>query len=193
MAGWIMANKEWVFSGIGLSVIGGIFFIFRKMVGNWITGQKGPQTVVTVNNLVRPQGNNELAGADLKSKIHILFIDDDAKFQVVNILKKAGWINTKRIKDVFNTDDAEVKCANILFIDIQGVGVALGFKDEGLGLALALKEKYPEKKVVIYSAESKGDRFHAALRKADSFLPKNAEPYEFQQLVEDYGKEIYPS
>ena len=62
----------------------------------------------------------------------------------------------------------------------------MGFNDEGLGLALAIKDKYPEKKVIIYSAETNGDRFHEALRKADSFLPKNADPYEFQRIVEEF-------
>ncbi|WP_339841810.1 hypothetical protein, partial [uncultured Alcanivorax sp.] len=55
-----------------------------------------------------------------------------------------------------------------------------------LGLALAIKEKYKEKKVIIYSAETEGDRFHEALRKADSFLAKNADPYQFQRLVEEF-------
>jgi hypothetical protein len=77
--------------------------------------------------------------------------------------------------------------ADIFFVDIQGVGVRLGFKDEGLGLAGALKDKYPEKKLVIYSAEPRGERFHTAFRKADGALEKNADPYEFQQLVEEFA------
>jgi hypothetical protein len=40
--------------------------------------------------------------------------------------------------------------------------------------------------VIIYSAETEGDRFHEALRKADSFLAKNADPYQFQRLVEEF-------
>jgi len=83
-------------------------------------------------------------------------------------------------------DDRDVVEADILFIDVQGVGVSMGFSDEGLGLALAIKEKYKEKKVIIYSAETEGDRFHEALRKADSFLAKNADPYQFQRLVEEF-------
>lgn len=123
----------------------------------------------------------------------ILFIDDDTKFKVVNILKKAGWVNTKLIKDIDNIDDLSVKNADIFFVDVQGVGKALECKDEGLGLALILNKKYPNKKIVIYSAETKGDRFHDALRKANSFLAKNAEPYEFQELVEEFSIELYPN
>lgn len=183
-----MQNKEWVFSGVGLSIISAVFvFIFKRK------RNEGPLAVVNVTNHIEnaPITKEKDLIDDFKTKSHILFVDDDPKFQVVTILKKSGWINTKRVKDIYNIDDVEVKNTNIFFVDIQGVGVALGFKDEGLGLALALKNKYPEKKVIIYSAESKGDRFHQALRKADSFLPKNAEPYEFQQLVEDYSKESF--
>ena len=105
---------------------------------------------------------------------------------MAKILVKSGWVHTKLIKDCETLDDENIREAQILFIDVQGVGVALGFSDEGLGLALAIKKKYPEKKVIIYSAETKGDRFHEALRKADSFLPKNADPYEFQKIVEEF-------
>jgi hypothetical protein len=128
-----------------------------------------------------------------KSLTKILFIDDDTKFKVVNILQKSGWINTTLIKDIHNVDDQKIKDSDIFFVDIQGVGKELACKDEGLGLALILRKKYKNKKIVIYSAETKGDRFHEALTKADSLLAKNAEPYEFQELVEQYSLELYPN
>jgi DNA-binding NarL/FixJ family response regulator len=94
------------------------------------------------------------------------------------------------VRDVGSLDEQTVQQAQIMFVDIQGVGKKLGFRDEGLGLARALKEKYSKKKVVIYSAQVNGERFHEALRKADDFLPKNADPYEFQQLTERLANEI---
>ena len=121
----------------------------------------------------------------------ILFIDDDTKFKVVNILKKSGWTQTKVVKDIDNIDDTSVKESDIFFVDIQGVGKALECKDEGLGLALTLRKKYPYKKIIIYSAETKGDRFHEGLQKADAFLAKNAEPYEFLQLVEQFSEDLH--
>lgn len=155
--------------------------------------------IINLNNGINSNVEKVTSQADSEDSIEkrkkltkILFIDDDLKFKVVNILKKSGWINTYLIKDIDNIDDIKVKDADIFFVDIQGVGKALGCNDEGLGLALTLNKKYPNKKIVIYSAETKGDRFHDALKKADSFLSKNAEPYEFQQLVEQYSKEIYP-
>lgn len=134
--------------------------------------------------------NDSLARRKLLTKI--LFIDDDTQFKVINILQKAGWVNTTLIKDIENIDDIAIKQTDIFFVDIQGVGKELGCTDEGLGLAIILRKKYKDKKIIIYSAETKGDRFHEALTKADALLAKNAEPYEFQELVEQYSLDLYP-
>lgn len=157
-----------------------------------INNQTNGIGINSVENLVKE--HVELLGPtldDLKNKIHILFIDDDVKFRVVTILKRANWVHTKAVKDVDSLDSPEVMEANILFVDIKGVGVALDFKDQGLGLALRLKIRYPNKKVIIYSAETSGERFHQAFHKCDGQLAKNAEPYEFQELVEELSREIY--
>lgn len=114
----------------------------------------------------------------------ILFIDDDTRFRAVKIISKAGWPNVRIVKDIAHLNSPDVLDTDIFFIDIQGVGKAMQFADEGLGLASAIKKKYPLKKVVIYSAQTTGERFHEALRSADYSLPKNAEPFEFIQLVE---------
>ena len=186
---YILENKEWIFSGIGISAIGLIFYFLKSK-------QKIPTTINENSNSVVVNVNNTLENnqdkqdrddclIELKKKTKILFIDDDNKFKVVNILKSSGLINTKIIKDINNLDSDEVRTTDIFFVDIQGVGKKLDFQDEGLGLANALKNKYPNKKVVIYSAENRGERFHEALKKADDSLPKNAEPFQFQQTIEN--------
>ncbi|MEW8424694.1 MAG: hypothetical protein AB2556_09415 [Candidatus Thiodiazotropha sp.] len=128
--------------------------------------------------------------SEIKQICNILFIDD-RKFGVVDILKKSGWVNTKRLGDIESLDDKEIERSHILFVDILGVGKQLQFADEGLGLILALKEKYPWKKVVVYSAEPTGDRFHDALSKADARLRKDADPYQFQTIVENFASELF--
>lgn len=99
----------------------------------------------------------------------------------------------QRIKDIRSLDDFEVNEANIIFVDVQGVGKLLKFKDQGLGLTIALKEKYPNKKLIVYSSEDEGkiETFHRALSIADERLSKNADPYEFQSIVEQFSKEAY--
>jgi hypothetical protein len=129
---------------------------------------------------------------EIKSICKILFIDDKS-FPLVDILKNEGWKNTIRIKDVDALEQMEVKEAHILVVDIQGVGKKLMFKDEGLGLLIALKEKYPHKKVIVYSAEDQGkiQAFHPGIDKADKRLSKNNDPYLFQVAVENFSKEIF--
>jgi hypothetical protein len=123
-----------------------------------------------------------------KALKRLLFIDDNyTEFKIISILKKAGWVNTKAIKDVTDLDDSKVIEADIIFVDINGVGTTL-FKDQGLGLASALKQKYQSKKIILYSAETTGDRFHKALKEVDSCLPKNAEPFQFINLIESYNQ-----
>lgn len=127
----------------------------------------------------------------LKSQVKILFIDDDKKFNVVKILKDSGYKNTTSVVDIKNLDEPLVKEANIYFIDINGVGKLLKCENEGLDLALMLKQKYPTKKIVIYSANKINNAFHEAWDKCDFKLEKNALPYQFQLLVEKYTLELF--
>lgn len=120
-----------------------------------------------------------------KDSTRILFIDDDTRFKIVTMLKKQGWVHTSIMKDLKNFEAPKFKEANVVFVDIQGVGKDMGFGQEGLGLADAIKEKFPDKKVVIYSAEKTGDRFHKALQKADASLSKDADLYEFELTLEE--------
>lgn len=198
---WLIGNTEWIFSGLGVFLLGVFMRLIRSSAKTQevipVSNESGLNNHINIeineNSEVNSKKNSNKAKApqkrnldDFKNCTRILFIDDDARFKVVKILSRSGWVHTKLIKDCDALDDRDVVEADILFIDVQGVGVSMGFSDEGLGLALAIKEKYKEKKVIIYSAETEGDRFHEALRKADSFLAKNADPYQFQRLVEEY-------
>ncbi len=127
----------------------------------------------------------------LKFKTHILFIDDNTDFKVVNILKKAGWINTQMIEDVDSTDDLRIRNSHIIFVDIVGVGRKLGHKKQGLGLVKRLKERHTNKKIIIYSAQSTGNRFDGSFRIADDFLSKNSDPYEFEKIIEKNASLIW--
>lgn len=195
---------NWAFGGVGVTVVGFILNLLRKkFLLNGEESEKlpkveqGNQQSVNLNiyngkqvkdEMTEVMANLESDNLELKkNNTKILFIDDEVRFKVVKILQRAGWIHTKLIKDAESLDQIEINDANIIFVDIQGVGIELNFKEEGLGLASALKNKYPDKKIIIYSAEQKGDRFHRALREVDDFLQKDADPYQFQRIVEDFA------
>lgn len=164
-------------------------------VSNHSSSNSSPVINITNNlNSERgtPQANNPASNSDekLKDTTRILFVDDNhTEYKMVSILKKAGWTKTKSVKDITDLDTQIVINSDIIFVDINGVGLTL-FEDQGLGLASALKLKYPNKKIVIYSAETSGDRFHKALRQVDDCLSKNAEPYQFINLVEQLSKSL---
>ena len=126
----------------------------------------------------------------LKKLTNILFIDDDVKFKIVQIIIKTGWKDTESIVDLEHYDDELLRKSHIIFVDVQGVGKALDCKDEGLSLALNIKKKYPQKKVIIYSAVQAHKVFHEAIQKVDFLLSKDAEPIEFTSLIERFSKEI---
>ncbi|SKB80731.1 Response regulator receiver domain-containing protein [Salegentibacter holothuriorum] len=189
-------NYEWIFSGVGATVVGialTYILIEKRKKKEKTTSKTATNTGgITINNNVNSplikesvKESPENKKNRIKESTRILFVDDNhTDFQIVSILKRQGWKNTKSIKDVINLDDSKVKESDIIFVDINGVGTTL-FKDEGLGLASALKNKYADKKIIIYSADNKGDRFHKALREVDGCLSKDAEPFQFSNLIEN--------
>ncbi|MGR5556311.1 hypothetical protein ACQKQC_08420 [Vibrio fortis] len=197
---FLFENASVIFSGIGVAAIGGVYKLSQGKKDTPNTELDNKNSITNNINIdVKSQAEKKEAQDNLssppsdsrvkeiKNNTKILFIDDDTRFKVVKILNKSGWVNAKLVKDIDSLDCHDVLDANIIFVDVQGVGVELNFKEEGLGLAAALKEKYPDKKIIIYSAEQKGDRFHEALRKVDDFLAKDVDPYQFTSLVEKFS------
>lgn len=100
---WIITNKEWLFSGLGITII-----VF--VVKNFLTkknrsedkktlSQSNSQTQNVTVNLAQSQPSaisaksNEIESTALtiegiKAQTNILFIDNDKKFKIVSILKK---------------------------------------------------------------------------------------------------------
>lgn len=92
--------------------------------------------------------------------------------------------------DVRDTNAERIRKAHIIFVDIIGVGKTL-YEDEGLGLVVDLKKKYPQKKVVIYSAIPEHKLFHEAIKLADDQIPKNSQPAVFVSLIETLAEDIW--
>jgi hypothetical protein len=196
MIDFIKNNYTWLFSGLGITLgifLWNIFFKNKDKKNQPNSNKQTNNNSIIINNNLGFASDNKLSSNESleetsKSLTRILFIDDNhTDFKMVSILKKSGWVNTKSVKDITDLDDSRVLESDIIFVDINGVGTTL-FQDQGLGLASALKKKYPQKKVVIYSSETKGDRFHKALREVDSCLHKDAEPYQFINLIEGFKK-----
>ena len=164
---------------------------FQDGTGNNIISGTNNVTIVGDNNVVQTSPNDKKTQAakekQQKELTQILFIDDE-DFSVLKMLKRAGWKNVKKKSDVFDLDDVDIRNADIVFVDIKGVGLSLGFKNQGAGLAAAIKQRYPKKGVVIYSGTHEHDIFDLAWDQVDARLSKNAEPVQFMYLIEQYGR-----
>lgn len=200
---WSLTNKEWVYGGIGITailwVLGFLNVVFKSLTK--ILFPKSDSTVVNfINNLNSPVYTEQQKSEpnqckhtpeQRKALTQILFIDDETGFKVINILKKVGWVNTRLIKRINGPDDENILKADICFIDINGVAKDLFPVYEGLGLVGAIRDRHPHKKIVVYSSQQQRDAFNSLWDKADARLPKNADPYEFENLIENFSEEIY--
>lgn len=145
----------------------------------------------TTSHISEAQDKEEISEIERRKKLtNILFIDDDTKFNIVKILKTEGWENIKSVIDLKSYNDPKLVSSQIIFVDIQGVGKLLECKEEGLGLALHIKNQFPNKKVIIYSAIQSHKVFHEAIQKVDFLLSKDAEPIQFINLVERFSLEV---
>ena len=75
----------------------------------------------------------------IKNNTGILFIDDETGFSTVKIFKQSKWNNTNIEKDIANLDSDLIVKNDIFFIDINGVGKKLRYKDGGQGLCVDIK------------------------------------------------------
>ena len=190
---WIIENITWLFSGIGVAIVVPILgTLMRKHSAK--TEKSTTSSPITITNNVMSNGGvnvdsvNNFSKSNStnleRSQISILFIDDQ-KFDYVKILKKAGYQNTRRINDVHSIDCSEIVYADIIFVDINGVGTNLFPTEQGLGLAKAIKKKYASSKcVVLYSASQQP--LNQEFFILDGVLNKNAVPYEFINLIESW-------
>lgn len=129
---------------------------------------------------------------DLKTSVNILFVDDEEFKLTTELREKDGWKNLRIISKVDSISQKEILDSHLIFVDIQGVGKELGFKN-GLDLIVAIKKTYPEKKVVMYSSESKGtvDAFHEADNLVDDRLRKSANRYQFDSCITRLSEECF--
>lgn len=206
---WIGNNREWLFSGAAIAVISLLWrFLYPSFKRNNDNeykpslSQANNQTQNVMVNVAQPAIDSNKSNMEIKERgltfegvraqTNILFIDDDKEFKIVPILKKAGWKNTSFFPnaDIKDINNEKIQKAHIIFVDIKGVGQTM-YIDEGLGLVVDLKRKYPQKKVVIYSAIPEHSLFHDAIKLADDQIPKNSQPAVFVSLIETLAEEIW--
>lgn len=188
---WLLDNKEWFFSGIGVTLLSTFIFFFKNAENKSDSKSKQYQQKQSVSQIVNvnfpksdsiPSSSNEKK-CD-KEGVSILFIDDQS-FDYIKNLKQAGFINVKKISNVKRIDAPEIYNADIIFVDINGVGANLFPNEQGLGVAKAIKKQFGDKKkVYLYSAQHQA--LNSDFNQLDGVLSKNADPYEFINIIDNY-------
>lgn len=159
-----------------------------------ISGDNNSITQIDTLNVysenTRKNTKKELVIDEIKNKIKVLFIDDK-EFPVVEHLKSIGYVGVDYMEDVKDLDDHRIRFAHIIFIDINGVGIQMGFSNQGMGLCGALKDKYGDKKkIILYSGETDGNIFDQDAKKADATLKKDSDVYQFISYITDYAQKL---
>jgi len=127
-----------------------------------------------------------------KESVSILFIDD-LDMPVVESLKKAQY-KVKKIRDVKNIDDAEVKNAQIIFVDFDNVGRFVSPQHQGAGLVKELKIKYKSTKyIVLYTAQPNmptDTAMNAMFNMADARMRKDSDVTDFTEQIREALKKL---
>src|SRR3989344_1005209 len=114
----------------------------------------------------------------LKEKTNILVIDDK-DFKQIDQLRTLGWKNIRKIDDLNNVDGEESNWANVILIDVQGVGGSYSKKNGGIHLTRALRDRYGDSKwLVLYSADRSYGMDVFSEAGAHDYIPKNTKPLE---------------
>jgi hypothetical protein len=126
---------------------------------------------------------------ELKDKTRILLIDDE-ETGLVESLKGEGW-HIKYLPDLDKYNNTDLKDAHIVCIDIKGVGKKLNIKEEGLGLVRNIKEKYPEKRIILCSSVSSHDIFDNAIDLVDKKVYKDGQTHPFDSAIEELSYKLF--
>lgn len=126
---------------------------------------------------------------ELKDKTRILLIDDE-ETNLVESLKGEGW-HIKYMADLDKYNNTDLKDAHIVCVDIKGVGKILNIKDEGLGLIRNIKEKYPEKRIILCSSFSSHDIFDNAIDLVDKKVYKDGQTHPFDSAIEELSYKLF--
>lgn len=170
----------------------------NKVEGNrntQVTGENNTTNVTNINtqnNYSTPVAGvkKEPTADDVKARIKILFVDDKNDFPIIGMLRNNGY-QVEYLDDIVDFEAKQVKYADIIFLDINGVGVAMKFKNQGMGLCGALRDYFgTTKKLILYSGETEGSIFDKDAKKADATLPKDSDLYQFTSYITQYGKEL---
>ena len=124
-----------------------------------------------------------------KKNVKVLFVDDEG--YDTELLKNLGYLDVQKLYKYDKMDDFEKY--DIIFCDINGIAKDLDPVYQGAALAKLIKQTYPEKIVVIFSAKEQFLTFNKYYDFVDDVIFKNLPPAELASKIDQYiNKMINP-
>lgn len=118
-----------------------------------------------------------------RKKYKILVIDDEGFAQKEGLIK----LGYKDIEVKFKYENMEEFSAyDIIFCDINGVATEIDPYYQGAALAKKIKEMYPDKFVIIFSALDQSLDFYPYYSSVDATIIKNLNSNQFSEKLDEY-------
>ena len=127
-----------------------------------------------------------LTDDQVKAITKVLIIDDEEPVELRELLRKEGWKHYY-LPDLDALANKKLEESQIVFIDIMGVGKKLQ-EQSGIGLVKHIKQRYPEKKIVLYSSVSDHDIFSDALDYVDKRIRKQSSLVPFLSAIDEMAR-----
>ncbi len=131
--------------------------------------------------------NIKLGTVDMKEKknVKILFVDDEG-FDT-QVLQNLGYLDIQKMYKYDNESRMdEFEKYDIIFCDINGIAKELDSVYQGAALAKLIKQTYPSKIVVIYSAKQQYLTFNSYYEEVDDVIVKNVPPADLANKINIY-------
>ena len=142
-------------------------------IGNWF------YLNYQISDLNGEQILKDITLSKLKRNVDILIIDDE-DFPLLDELKRHEF-NIEYKNDISSLKDVEPYA--IILCDVHGVGKFLGSVEEGAYLVSSIKQKYPLKTVISYTADTTSPGAQKYLKDADNIFPKGTSIEDWASLL----------
>lgn len=127
----------------------------------------------------------------LQDQTRVLFVDDEDRTDVIDYLHGERW-HCRQLRDIDSMENTELKDSHIVCIDIRGVGRKLYKENEGLDLVVSVRNRYPEKKIILYSSQPMHNIFHKANEMLDKRIYKRSGDLEvFRSAIEELSRKCF--
>lgn len=153
-----------------------------KKISNLFKLQPSYKKMLTIEDLKAK--NTKIRNISMKDKKNIkILIIDDAGFDTER-LKRLGYIDIKKVDRFTNMDELEIY--DIILCDINGVAKEMNETYQGAALAVSIKETYPTKIVVIFSAKPQRPDFYEYYQQVDDVIKKNIQTTDLSDKLNGY-------